>query len=108
MLNNKLKSITIEDNETWLRQISAPVDIENDLNLKKDIEVLDTYCKENEVMAMAAIQLGISKRLIYLKNTNLDIINKMQSDLTTEEEQNYNESRVLINPKILNREGLTE
>lgn len=108
MLNNKLKSITIEDNETWLRQISTPVDIENDLNLKNDIEVLDTYCKENEVMAMAAIQLGILKRLIYLKNTNLDIINKMQSDLTTEEEQNYNEARVLINPKILNREGLTE
>jgi len=59
-------------------------------------------------MAMAAVQLGIPKRLVYLKNTNLDNINKFQTDSTTEEEENYNEARVLINPVIINREGLTE
>ena len=59
-------------------------------------------------MAMAAVQLGIPKRLVYLKNTNLDIINKIQTDSTNDEEKNYNEARVLINPVIINREGLTE
>lgn len=104
----KIKSITIKDNEPWLRQISKLVDIETDEDLKKDIEVLDTFCNENDVMAMAAIQLGIPKRLIYLKNTNLDIINKLQNNTETEEERNYNEARVLINPVITKREGLTE
>ena len=104
----KIKSITIEDNESWLRQISTSVDIENDNDLKNNIEVLDTFCKENDVMAMAAVQLGIPKRLIYLKNTNLEIINKLQNDTDTEEERNYNEARVLINPVVTNREGLTE
>lgn len=73
-----------------------------------DISVLDEYCKENAVMAMAAVQLGIPKRMIYLKNTNLDIINKMQTNTVSEEEKNYNEAKVLINPVITNREGLTD
>ena len=40
------------------------------------ISILDKYCKEEEVLAMAAVQLGIPKRIIYLKNTNLNIVNK--------------------------------
>lgn len=103
----KLKAITIADNEAFLRQKSAPVDLK-DNKLSNNISVLDQFCKENDVMAMAAIQLGIPKRLIYLKNTNLEIINKMQSNRATEEEQKYNESRVLINPVIKSREGLTD
>lgn len=104
----KTKAITIANNEEYLRQISIPVDINNAEELKNDIDVLEEFCKENEVMAMAAIQLGIPKRLIYLKNTNLDIIDKMQTNSTTEEEDNYNEARILINPVITKREGLTE
>ncbi len=107
-MENKIKSITIADNEPFLRQISSDVDVLNDKDLAKDISVLEEFCKENEVMAMAAVQLDIPKRLVYLKNTNLDIINKLQTDSTTEEEENYNEARVLINPVIINREGLTE
>ena len=104
----KIESITIEGNEEYLRQISKEVDIKNDKELMSDISVLDEYCKENAVMAMAAVQLGIPKRMIYLKNTNLDIINKMQANTVSEEEKNYNEAKVLINPVITNREGLTD
>ena len=104
----KIESITIEDNEEYLRQISKEVDIKNDKELMSDISVLDEYCKENAVMAMAAVQLGIPKRMIYLKNTNLDIINKMQANTVSEEEKNYNEAKILINPVITNREGLTD
>lgn len=106
-MNNSSQK-TIKEDEEYLRQISIPIDISNDDNLSSDIDVLEQFCKENEVMAMAAIQLGIPKRLIYLKNTNLDIINKIQNDSSNEEEKNYNEARVLINPVIINREGLTE
>lgn len=103
-----LKAITINDDEKYLRQVSKEVDIKNDKELENDIKILEEFCKENSVMAMAAIQLGIPKRLIYLKNTNLDIIQRMQTNSSTEEDEIYNEARVLINPVIINREGLTE
>ncbi len=102
------KAITIAEKEEYLRQVSVPVDIEKDNELDKNIKELEMYCEENEVMAMAAVQLEIPKRLIYLKNTNLERINKIQTDSLSEEEKNYNEARVVINPVILNREGLTE
>ena len=102
-----MKAITIEDNEEYLRQISVEVDL-NDNDLKKDIQVLENFCKENDVMAMAAVQLGIPKRIVYLKNTNLDIINKMQTNSETEKERNYNERRILINPVITKKEGITD
>lgn len=102
-----MQSITIEDNEKYLRQISKPVE-KNDVELEHDIKVLTEYCVSNEVMAPAAVQLGILKRLIYLKNTNLELINKLQRKALSEEEKKYNESRVLINPVILAKEGLTE
>jgi len=108
MEKGKLKAITINDNKEFLRQISKSVDIENDKDLAKDISVLDQFCKENGVLAMAAVQLGIPKRIVYLKNTNLEMIRKKQNDMLTKEEENYNEAKVLINPIILKKEGLTE
>lgn len=104
----KVNAITIMDNEKFLRQVSLPVDIEKDKNLKKDISILDEFCKENGVLAIAAVQLGIPKRIIYLKNTNLEMIRKKQNDNLTEDEEKYNEAKVLINPIVLKKEGLTE
>ena len=102
-----IKAITIEDDEQFLRQISKPVDL-NDQELIHDIEILDEYCKENDVLAMAAVQLGIPKRIVYLKNTNLELVQKEQYGKTTQEDKKYNEQRVLINPVIIKREGLTD
>jgi hypothetical protein len=42
----KIKSITIADNEPYLRQISVEVDIANDSELKSNIDVLEQYCKD--------------------------------------------------------------
>lgn len=108
MEKKEIKAITIADNEEYLRQISVPVDIKNDNDLDNNIEVLDEYCKTHGVLAMAAIQLGIPKRIVYLKNTNLELINRMQTNSTNKEDDNYNEAKVLINPIITSREGLTE
>ena len=103
-----IKVVTIADNEEYLRQVSLPVDF-NDKSLKKDIAVLDKYCSENAILlAMAAVQLGIPKRIIYLKNTNLDMVKKIQSDSVSDEDKDYNEARILINPVIISREGLTD
>ena len=102
----KLESITIEKNEKYLRQISKKVDI-NDPELHNNIVVLEEYCMQNEVMAMAAVQLGIPKRIVYIKNTNLEILNKRLTDEGKKETQNYNEAKVLLNPEILSKEGLT-
>lgn len=103
----KIKAITIKDNEQFLRQISRPVDF-NDPDLTDNIETLHEFCKDNEVMAMAAVQLGIPKRIIYIKNTDLNVIKRRQENKATEADINHNESRVLINPVIKESEGLTE
>ena len=102
----KLQSITIENNEKYLRQFSKLVDI-NDPELHNNIVVLQDYCMQNDVMAMAAIQLGIPKRIVYLKNTNLEVLNKRLTDEGKEETRDYNEAKVLINPEIISKEGMT-
>ncbi len=102
----KLKPITIEKNEKYLRQISKKVDF-TDPEIHNNIVVLQDYCIQNEVMAMAAIQLGIPKRIIYVKDTNLEILNKRLTDKGKEETKDYNEAKVLINPEIISKEGIT-
>ena len=102
---NRVK--TIKNDEKFLRQKSVEVNL-NDIDLKKDIEILAEFCKDNDVMAMAAVQLGISKRIIYLKNTNLELINKKMFNEETEANKNYNEQKIMINPVIISKEGLTE
>ena len=102
----KLQSITIENNEQYLRQISKKVNI-TDPELHNNIVVLQNYCMQNDVMAIAAVQLGIPKRIVYVKNTNLDILNKRLTDEGKEETKDYNEAKILINPEILSRKGIT-
>lgn len=87
---------TIETDLEWLRQVSEDVSLEKD-DIDEYISVLDSYCLTHGVFAMAAIQLGINKRIIYLKNTDLD---KVEDDV-------WNEKVILINPVIKAREGLT-
>lgn len=91
-----LERKTIENDEDYLRQISKPVDFKTE-EYKDAITELDYFCKNDDnVMAMASVQVGIPLRLIYLKKTDL---NRLEDD--------YNEERVLINPKIIKEEGLT-
>lgn len=103
-----LKAITIEDDEKFLRQVSKPINFLDD-NIHEYITLLDDYFKESDkALAMAAVQLGIPKRLIYIKNTNLELIERKQQDQELEEDKLYNEKRILINPVILSKEGLTD
>lgn len=104
----ELKTITIEDDEEFLRQVSKPV-VFPDKELENDIKLLEQYFNEIDIaLALAAVQLGIPKRLIYLKNTDLEVVNRKNNDQETEEDKLHNEHRILINPVIISREGLTE
>lgn len=87
---------TILDNKEYLRQISEPVDFSKD-DWKESITKLAKFCENNELcLALASIQIGIPLRIIYLKKTDLARLN-----------EDYNESTILINPRVLKQEGLT-
>lgn len=104
----ELNTITIENDEKFLRQISKPI-IFPDENLKEDIKVLEEYFKKSDItLALAAVQLGIPKRLIYLKNTDLELLNRKNNDQETEMDKLHNEQRILINPVIISKEGITD
>lgn len=93
----ELKTKTIEKDLEYLRQVSKPVDFSND-DWKESLKILADFCKNSDrVLAIASVQLGISLRLIYIKKTKIEKF----------EDENYDESRILINPKIIKREGLT-
>lgn len=62
---------TIENDEIYLRQISKPVDFDT-TEWKDALQKLEYFCKNDKlVIAMAAVQLGIPLRLLYLKKTKL-------------------------------------
>ena len=93
-----LKRKTIENDEEYLRQISEEVSFEDDSYIE-EIKLLEEFCNQTECFALAAIQIGIPKRIVYLKNTRLDV---------PLDDINYNESKVLINPKIISKKGKTK
>jgi peptide deformylase len=93
-----IKRITIEENEEYLRQVSTEIDFEKD-DYKKYIADLKEYCTNNVVYAMAPVQIGIPKRIIYIRNTS--------SDMTKNSDNNYNEDIVYINPVIKKMKGHT-
>lgn len=88
---------TIENDEDYLRQISKEVDFSNNL-FKKEIKQLEKFCLARGSLALAAIQIGIPKRIIYIRNTDLKELGNKE----------HNESRILINPVIISRKGHTK
>ena len=95
-MKEQLYRKTITEDEPYLRQKSTLVDFTTD-DITDDLKTLDYFCNhDNNIMAMAAVQLGIPKRIIYLKKTDLERL-----------DEDYNESTILINPKIIKSSGLT-
>ena len=90
--------ITILNNEKLLRQISVEVDFSNDTYLD-DIAKLKEFCQNDGMFALAPVQIGIPKRIIYIRNTT--------SDTNKNFDIAYDEGKIFINPIILKRKGLT-
>ena len=91
--------ITILDNEVYLRQISKEVDF-NDKSYLDDIAKLKEFCQNDGMFALAPVQIGIPKRIIYIRNTT--------SDGDKNFTKGYDESKIYINPTIISRKGLTK
>jgi peptide deformylase len=83
--------------ETVLRKVSAPCVF--DEQLKKDIKTLKDFCNSEDVYSISGVQLGILKRLIYIKTT---------SAATTNQLDEKDEERLYINPVILSKRGKTK
>lgn len=86
---------SIDKDLDWLRQVSKEILIGKE-DLQEDISLLKEFCRQEKVLAMAAVQLGIPKRMVYVKNTDLEKL----------EEEEWNEDMLLINPVITNKKGL--
>lgn len=93
-----MEIITIFKDEKFLRQASTEVDFEKD-DLNDCIKKLKEYCSSNSIYALAPVQIGIPKRLIYIKNSQQDMNNNSLSG--------YDEALVYINPKIIDQKGHT-
>lgn len=91
-----MKIKTIEKDEAVLRQISTEVDFDND-DYEDYIDILAEYCRSHVVYALSPVQLGIPKRIIYLRNTT--------DDMDKNSDFHYNEETILINPKIISMKG---
>lgn len=89
---------TIENDEAYLRQISKEVFF-TDKELSNNIKTIKEFCVETECFALAAVQIGIPKRIVYLKNTTLNV---------PLEDKEYDESKLLINPIVISRKGKTK
>ena len=89
---------TLENDEEYLRQISEDVDFSND-DYKDYINKLKLYCLTHSCYALAPVQIGIPKRIIYVKNSKQDMSNNTI--------EGYDESIIYINPVIIASRGLT-
>ena len=93
-----MKRRTIEKDEKYLRQMSTEVDFEKD-NIKELIAKLKEYCDQHCCYALASVQIGIPKRMIYIKNTSQNMENNVKKD--------YDEGIIYINPTIIIAKGST-
>lgn len=98
MGDENLKRLTIFEDEEFLRQRSMEVDFNVD-NVDEYIRDLKEYCSKNVVYALSPVQIGIPKRIIYIKNSKQDMENN--------KDHTYDEEIIYINPKIIKALGHT-
>ena len=65
-----LTVLTIDKYESFLRQVSKKVDF-NDPELSKNInDIIEWSMENNKNYAMAAIQFGINKRIVFIERVS--------------------------------------
>ncbi len=89
---------TIENDEDYLRQISTEVDFQKE-DVEDYIKKLKGYCQKHYCYALAPVQIGIPKRIIYIKNSSQNMNNNTTKD--------YDEGLIYINPVIKRKTGHT-
>jgi len=93
----KYRLRTIKHDEKYLRQTSSDV-LKGDPDLKQEIEILSNYCRSNgNLMALASVQIGIPKKIIYIMKTD---------EYDALKENDFEDKKiVMINPCILEEKG---
>jgi len=89
---------TIEHDYEFLKKKSEDVDFSKD-DVNEIVGVLEDYCTNNLVFAMAANQLGFLKRVMFIKHADEEVAN--QEDITR------NDRIIMINPVIKQATGST-
>ena len=93
-----LKVLTIDKHEKFLRQVSNKVDF-TEKDLQQNMNDIVEWCLSNNgLYAMAAIQFGIPKRIVYIKSTK-------PNDTTANDQS---QQVLMINPEIISKQGKTE
>ena len=96
--NFMLTALTINGYEDFLRQTSKVVDFADE-ELSQNLKDIREYCSNHDLLyALACIQLGIPKRIVYIKSTK-------PNDTTAND---LKDQVLMINPKILSQQGKTE
>lgn len=97
--DEKYRLRTIEKDEEYLRSLSLDVS-KDDPNLNEEIEVLSDYCRSNgNLIALASIQIGIPKKIIYIMKTD---------EYDALKEDDFKDKKIImINPKIVEEKGET-
>ncbi|MBR2604044.1 MAG: peptide deformylase [Bacilli bacterium] len=90
---------TVQNDEAFLRQISSPVDFKKD-NIMEYVKACKDYCATHVCYALSPVQIGIPKRLIYIKNTKESMDNNFSSE--------YDDSVVYVNPVVISSKGKTK
>lgn len=93
-----MRRLTIFEDEEFIRQVSKEIDFSKD-DIDSIIDNLKEYCRKNVVYALAPVQIGIPKRIIYIKNSKQDMENNKNAL--------YDEEIIYINPLIKKAYGLT-
>lgn len=94
----KLSIKTLDNDASLFKQVSKDVDFK-DPNWQEDVLAIEQFCIDTACFGIAAIQVGVPKRIVYLKNTNPEGY-KDSSD--------YEKMRIFINPVGVSRRGHTK
>ncbi|MDR0727230.1 MAG: peptide deformylase [Rickettsiales bacterium] len=94
----KLSIKTIDKDATLFKQVSKNVDFK-DTGWEKEVLAIEQFCIDTACFGIAAIQVGIPKRIVYLKNTN---------PAGYKDSKDFEEMRIFINPVVVSRRGHTK
>lgn len=87
---------TIDKDLEYLRQVSEPVDFTKD-DVREIVNSLKQLASIQVFYALAPVQIGIPKRLIYIRNSS--------DKISRYDDLSYDEGTVMVNPIIVSKKG---
>jgi peptide deformylase len=89
---------TLDSDAALFKQISQNVDLKK-TGWEQEVLAIEQFCIDTACFGIAAVQVGIPKRIIYLKNTN---------PAGYKNSKDFEEMQIFINPTVVSRRGHTK